>query len=548
MSFADKKGIVVASGFKLQAEALLDARQSVDTIAERDELVTLHAAPAGLMVYVKENKTTYTYTGTEWQEFSKGTAYVHPATHPATMITQDATHKFVTDTNIAAWNAKADKSAMDTALAGKVDKTTTVNGKALTGNITLAAADVSAIPTTAKGAANGVATLDATGKVPSSQLPAFVDDVINGYLSGGKFYKEEAHTTVLPNEDGKIYIDLHTEKTYRWSGTAYVVISETIALGETSATAYRGDRGKIAYDHSQVAHAPANAEQNVQSDWSVTDSTSDAFIKNKPTSLPTANAIVVKLNGGTTEGTNMFTFNGTAAKSINITPAAIGAAATSHTHTKAQITDFPTSLKNPTALTFTGGVTGTYDGSTAKTVNIPTTLPANGGNADTVGGHTVGINVPADAKFTDTVFVHPNTAGNLHVPTGGATGQVLQYGGSSGKASWASADFTSKQANFTTSFPDWAGLIKGATISMLKSNFNVVTMTDCINISSGGLEEPTSIFIDIPDANSSTAGLLSIADWTRFNKIASDNPTPIIFADKLPATAPAGAICMVTRA
>ena len=116
--------------------------------------------------------------------------------------------------------------------------------------------------TSLKGVASGLAELDSTGRVPSSQLPSYVDDVIEGYLYNSKFYKESAHTTSITGETGKIYVDLTSNKTYRWSGSAFVVISETLALGETSATAYRGDRGKIAYDHSQVAHAPSNAEVN----------------------------------------------------------------------------------------------------------------------------------------------------------------------------------------------------------------------------------------------------------------------------------------------
>lgn len=117
--------------------------------------------------------------------------------------------------------------------------------------------------TSLKGTANGLAELDSNGKVPSSQLPSYVDDIVEGYLNSGKFYKESGHTTVITGEGGKIYIDLHTGKTYRWSGSAYVVVSETLALGETSSTAYRGDRGKIAYDHSQAAHAPSGAQVNV---------------------------------------------------------------------------------------------------------------------------------------------------------------------------------------------------------------------------------------------------------------------------------------------
>ena len=86
-----------------------------------------------------------------------------------------------------------------------------------------------------KGANNGVATLGADGKVPSSQLPSFVDDVI-----------EAANFAALPaeGEAGKIYVTLDDNKTYRWGGSAYVEISASIALGETQGTAYEGSKGK----------------------------------------------------------------------------------------------------------------------------------------------------------------------------------------------------------------------------------------------------------------------------------------------------------------
>ena len=104
-----------------------------------------------------------------------------------------------------------------------------------------------------KGANNGIAELDSIGKVPSSQLPSYVDDVLE-FNSQSNFPST--------GETGKIYIAKDTNKTYRWSGTNYVEISSSLALGETSSTAYRGDRGKIAYDHSQATHAPTNAEAN----------------------------------------------------------------------------------------------------------------------------------------------------------------------------------------------------------------------------------------------------------------------------------------------
>lgn len=122
-------------------------------------------------------------------------------------------------------------------------------GSATTGRLVSAAVIAGAI-NSKKGVANGIAELDGNGKVPAAQLPSFMDDVLDGYLYNGKFYAEQAHTTELTAEGGKIYIDKETNKQYRWSGSAYAEISSSLALGETSASAYRGDRGKVAYEHA----------------------------------------------------------------------------------------------------------------------------------------------------------------------------------------------------------------------------------------------------------------------------------------------------------
>lgn len=92
-----------------------------------------------------------------------------------------------------------------------------------------------------KGASNGLAELDANGKVPSAQLPSYVDDVLE--------FDAKANFPAT-GETGKIYVDKATNKTWRWGGTAYVEISSSLALGTTSSTAFRGDQGKIAYDHA----------------------------------------------------------------------------------------------------------------------------------------------------------------------------------------------------------------------------------------------------------------------------------------------------------
>lgn len=107
------------------------------------------------------------------------------------------------------------------------------------------------------GAANGVASLDAGGRIPASQIPGGFDN-IDEYDSLADFPET--------GEEGKIYVAKDTNLTYRWTGSQYVEISPSLALGETATTAYRGDRGKAAYDHSQISgdstihHTHANKE------------------------------------------------------------------------------------------------------------------------------------------------------------------------------------------------------------------------------------------------------------------------------------------------
>ena len=90
-----------------------------------------------------------------------------------------------------------------------------------------------------RGTAGCVATLDANGHVPASQLPSYVDDVLEGTVA----------TFPATGESGKIYVDTATNTSYRWSGTQYTKVASDLSLGVTSSTAYRGDYGAAAYAH-----------------------------------------------------------------------------------------------------------------------------------------------------------------------------------------------------------------------------------------------------------------------------------------------------------
>ena len=176
---------------------------------------------------------------------------------------------------------------IDTDISGKVDKTTTIAGIELQDSITTselkAALDIDNVDNTSDadkpvstaqaaaiaqaitdikggattydtlkkitdliGAANGIAPLDEDSKIPSTYLPSYVDDVLE---------YDNLEGFPSPGETGKIYVAKDTNLTYRWSGTAYVEISKSLALGETSSTAFRGDYGTALYDFAQSAIA-----------------------------------------------------------------------------------------------------------------------------------------------------------------------------------------------------------------------------------------------------------------------------------------------------
>lgn len=131
---------------------------------------------------------------------------------------------------------------------------------------TYTASEVGAISTSAKGAANGVAPLNASSQIDPSYLPSYVDDVIEGYYNStdGKFYEESTYTTEISAEAGKIYIDLATDKSYRWGGSTYVQMptgsTVTVSQGLSSGTTV----GTITIDGTTTTlYAPEDTDTEV---------------------------------------------------------------------------------------------------------------------------------------------------------------------------------------------------------------------------------------------------------------------------------------------
>lgn len=165
------------------------------------------------------------------------------------------------------------------------------------------------------GKVNGVATLGADGKVPTSQLPSYVDDVLE--------YENKAAFPAT-GEEGKIYVAKDTNLTFRWSGSSYVEISASLALGETNSTAYAGDKGKALATRLTAAEGSISANTNgiTSLETRATKLENGTTPAGKATKLATARKI--SLLGDATGNT---TFDGSADKFITVTLANTGVVA-----------------------------------------------------------------------------------------------------------------------------------------------------------------------------------------------------------------------------
>lgn len=166
---------------------------------------------------------------------------------PYTRYTSDGTALNIigSGASVTAFDSLTDKvtatiattnTSVANALAARALTTRTVNGHPLSADVTVTASDVSAVATSAVGAASGVCPLDSGSKVAAIYLPGFVDDVL-----------EYANLAALPGTGtaGIIYVTLDTNKTYRWGGSSYTEISpspgSTDVVTEGSTNLYHTD-------------------------------------------------------------------------------------------------------------------------------------------------------------------------------------------------------------------------------------------------------------------------------------------------------------------
>lgn len=139
-----------------------------------------------------------------------------------------------------------------------------------------------------KGVANGIATLDSSGLIPSNQLPSYVDDVVEGYYNStdNKFYKEETHITALTGEDGKIYVDIPSNHSFRYApaSQAYIKIDDAVSTAERALKDSDGNDINATYEKKTdaVASLAKKADKSTTlSGYEITDAYTKTEIDTK---------------------------------------------------------------------------------------------------------------------------------------------------------------------------------------------------------------------------------------------------------------------------
>ena len=480
----------------------------------------------------------------------------------ASRIKQDKDNRLVSDTQITAWNGKADavhthtKSQITdfpTSIKNPTSLSIQLNGGTATTydgstaksiNITPAAIGAAASSHThaianvtgLQSALDGKAASSHThtianvtglqtaldGKAASSHTHGDADitsvnaSKITGTISIDHLPQGALDRLVRVDDDAARFklttenVQLGDTVKVKSSGLMYYVVDESklgeeagyepYTAGSATSVPWTGVTGKPStFTPSAHTHTIANIT-NLQTVLDGKAASSHTHTKSQitdfPTSIKNPTSVVIKLNGGTTEGTNMFTYDGSAAKSINITPAGIGAAASSHAHTIANVTGLQSALDGKAASSHThtkdqvglGNVDNTAD--SAKNVAMATKLQTYKNDSTT---ETYGTDYPLFAQWDSTgkIINMVCTGYTVRVQSAATadSANAVTWGNVSGKPSTFTPSAHTHTKSQITDFPT---SIKNPTSLSIQLNGGTATTYDgstakSINITPAGI-------------------------------------------------------------
>jgi len=387
-----------------------------------------------------------------------------------------------------------------------------------------------------KGIANGYASLDGGGLVPSTQLPSYVDDVLE-YTNLASF--------PVTGTTGKIYVDLATNKIYRWSGSTYIEVSPTVG------TIWGGISGTLA-NQTDLQNV-LNAKQATLSGTGFVKSTAGTISYDTNTYLTTSSATTTYVpytgaSGNVNLGTNNISANNFLNAFSNIT-----ASGTQVVLTVASAPEIVVNgsggqtIKLPDATTLSNGASFLFNNnqsSGAITVNnnsntLVVSVPSGGyceviliDNTTAAGSWDRHFEAPANVSWSTNTFDYAGSItsatwnGNVVQPNRGGTGQStytdgqLLIGNTSGNTLSKSTLTAGTGITITNGNGSISIANSGGTVTNVSALTLATTGTDVSSTVATGTTTPV-ITLNIPTASASNRGALSSADWTTFNNKAN---------------------------
>ena len=426
MSLDNKKGINLNSGFKLIAESPLDVRTVVDTEAEKQALVTAHAAYTGMIVYVKESKRTYQYNsdGT-WEFFTKGKEYVHPTGDgnlhvpatgsnsngrflvagnqpgsmawkevlPITIGAADRVHTHtksqITDFPSSIKNPNTLTVSLDGTSQGDYDGSadTSINitpeainasrnnhthlyaGSASVGGPANSALKLTnSVTLSLSNMVTGSATLDGSKNV---DIPVKLKPIDASLVQSGVF-----DIARIPKAAMERCVVVKAENDKFKLSTDQIQLGDTVKVTDTGKMYFVVDESNLNNDSGYEVYTAGSA---TSVPWSgVTEKPADyppsshthtvSQITNFPDAIKNPKQLVISLNNNSS-----YTYDGSGYRLINITPGSINASPEGHTHSyagSASVGGPANSVANPITLLLDNASQGAYNGSFSKEINI----------------------------------------------------------------------------------------------------------------------------------------------------------------------------------